>query len=75
MTWPAQFPNLNPIENLWNDLKIRISEEKPKNSKELWKVTRSAWMSIPVEQCQQLVNSMLRQVSAFLRCKGSNTKY
>ena len=43
MEWPAQSPNLNPIENLWGDIKNAVSEAKPKNSQELWNVVCSSW--------------------------------
>jgi ribosomal protein L30E len=38
MNWPAQSPDMNPTENLWNiiDQRIRKRPEKPKNSDELW---------------------------------------
>lgn len=31
MEWPAQSPDINPIENLWGDIKNAISEANPKN--------------------------------------------
>lgn len=38
LTWPAQSPNLNPIEYPWFHLKKRLSEheEVPKGIEQLW---------------------------------------
>ena len=35
MTWPAQCPDLNPIENLWDELGRRIDGYTPRNKEEL----------------------------------------
>lgn len=34
--WSAQIPDLNPIENIWKNVKDRIGQNKYKSSYELW---------------------------------------
>ncbi len=53
MKQSAQQPDLNPIENLWGELKRALSKlPRPKNANELWENAKIAWVSIPVEKCQ-----------------------
>lgn len=75
MEWPPQSPDLNPIENLWTDVKFTVSKAKPRNVQQLWEEVQSAWLSIPVERCQRLVNSMPRRCKSVLENKGLSTKY
>ena len=49
---PAQSPDLNPIENLWADIKRTVSDANPKNNSQLWGVVHTAWNSIP-KKCYQ----------------------
>lgn len=75
LKWPAQSPDLNPIENLWNDVEQHITAVKPKNLNELWLEIQKAWYAIPKERCMGLVESMPRRCAAVLKNKGYPTKY
>ncbi len=63
MEWPARSPVLNPIENLWGDIKNAVSEAKPRNAEELWSVVQSSWAGIPVHRCQTPCNTDVKQFS------------
>src|SRR6266567_8496475 len=77
MVWPAQSPNLNPIEHLWGFLKRRLAEYKhpPSGIHELWERIQVEWEKIAVEECQKLVESMPRRIQTVLKAKGGYTKY
>uniref|UniRef100_A0A3Q0RJR5 Tc1-like transposase DDE domain-containing protein n=1 Tax=Amphilophus citrinellus TaxID=61819 RepID=A0A3Q0RJR5_AMPCI len=75
MEWSAQCPDLNPIENLWGDIKNAVIEAKARDAEELWKVVTSSWAGIPVHKCQKLVGSMQHSREAVLKNSGYTTKY
>jgi transposase len=35
LEWPSQSPDLNPIDNLWYDIKIAVHQQNPSKLKEL----------------------------------------
>ena len=77
MKWPAQSPDINPIEHLWWYLKKQLAayEVAPKGVVELWERCQVEWEKIPKEVCQNLIESMPRRVQAVLKAKGGHTKY
>ena len=77
MSWPAQSPDLNPIEYLWDHLKRRLGEYEnaPGGMQELWERVEAEWDKIGAGSCQKLIESMPRRVDAVIRAKGGYTKY
>ena len=77
LKWPAQSPDLNPIEHLWSHLKRKLAEyeEPPKGIQELWEWVEAEWEKIRVETCRGLIESMPRRVRAVYEAKGGYTKY
>lgn len=77
MDWPAQSPDLNPIENLWNELERRYKARqiRPKNCDELFAVLEEEWKRIPLERVQKLVDSLPRRISQVLAAKGGHINY
>jgi transposase len=77
LSWPAQSPDLNPIEHLWNHLKRKLAgyEIAPKGMEELWERVVKDWYEIEAKVCQNLIESMPRRVAAVLKAKGGYTKY
>jgi hypothetical protein len=75
MPWPAQSPDLNPIETLWNDVEKAINRAKPSSIPKLEQLIYQAWAAIPVDRCQRLIDSMPHRCAAVIRNKGYPTKY
>ena len=51
MEWPAQSPDMNPIENVWKFLNERAKEKNPRSVEELWTNLKGEWDKISVDEC------------------------
>lgn len=77
MDWPAQSPDLNPIEHLWVTLKRKLASYStpPKGILELWERVEKEWDGNDASTCQGLIESMPRRVQEVIKAKGGYTTY
>ena len=77
LDWPAQSPDINPIENLWAIVKqsIRQQKKQPTNLAQLERCVKAVWKTIPKETIRNLIDSMPRRIQAVIAARGGPTKY
>ena len=75
LDWPAQSPDMNPIENVWKVLGERTMKSNPKNTNDLWTTLQAEWAKITPEECSHLIKSCGRRCQAVIDSKGYHTKY
>ena len=75
LNWPANSPDLHPIENLWDIVKRKLRVTRPNTVDELKAAIEASWASITPQQCHRLIASMPRRIEAVISAKGFPTKY
>ncbi len=75
LDWPANSPDLNPIENIWGIVKRKMRDTRPNNADDLKATVKETWASIPPQQCHKMITSMPRRIEAVIKAKGAPTKY
>ena len=75
LPWPANSPDLNPIENLWGILKAKVGERKPNDVAELLGIAQDEWTKIPLQTVKACIDSMPRRLAQVLERNGSKMDY
>ncbi|KAI4882791.1 hypothetical protein NFI96_007987 [Prochilodus magdalenae] len=75
LEWPSQSPDLNPIENLWRELKVRVARRQPQNITALEEICMEEWANIPATVCANLVKTYRKRLTSVIANKGYTTKY
>lgn len=75
LPWPSQSPDLNPIENMWDQVDHKIRHKTYRNVNELLAALREAWRTMDMSYIQKLIESMPRRCAEVIKQKGYYTKY
>ena len=73
--WPANSPDLNPVEHCWSWLARKLVGQKFDTEDALEKAVRDAWATRPPTLIPHLYASMVRRLTAVLVKRGGPTKY
>ena len=75
--WPAKSPDLNPIENHWNNLDQRVRRHPipPLKVIQLRQALIREWNNIQQAEINTLIRSMHQRRQAILHAEGGHTRY
>ena len=75
MDWPANSPDLSPIENLWGFLKVKVAKRSPATVSDLKMILKEEWENISLEYLQSLVRSMPKRLQELKIKNGNKINY
>jgi transposase len=77
MSWPAQSPDLNPIEHLWDHIKknLKIDKRIFGTEDELWDQVQEEMKAENRDVCRKIIATMPERVIDVIRAKGGYTKW
>ncbi len=72
----AESPDLNPIENLWHELKEYLRRVvKPRTKDQLISGILEFWETVTIEKCRKYVGHLKKVVPKVIEMNGGPTGY
>ena len=73
---PPESPDLNPIKNLWHELKEYICREvKPKTKADLLEGIRKFWGTVSKQKCQKYIGHLKKVIPKVIEFQGDSSGY
>lgn len=74
---PSNSPDVNPIENIWWELKRRVQRRPlaPTSVAKLKQAVQEEWLALPFKDIRKYVSTMPIRVRHVISNKGGNTKF
>lgn len=75
LDWPAQSPDLNPIEHIWAYMKSKIYDQNLLSKNQIIEKIKLIWNSITPDMCKKYCDSFQNRAYAVYKAKGMHTSY
>ncbi|GFU39019.1 transposable element Tc1 transposase [Trichonephila clavipes] len=77
LVWPARYPDLNPIENVWDSLggKLLVETILRQTRTPLIRALTEEWDKLPQQLLDNVVQSMVRRVECCITLHGGHIPY
>src|SRR4029077_2615 len=73
--FPPYSPDLNPTENLWNDLARRVETQQADTEEQLQDIAAEEWAATPTDLLTKLAHSMPTRCELVIEAKGDHIDY
>ena len=73
--WPANSPDLNPIENVWGLMKKEVEKKNPEDLDSLEEIIQEVWDGLTLDYIKSLIKSMPNRLQRCIDLQGDVTGY